>query len=133
MSPERLKHLEFIQAVISRLAGNSYLIKSWTVTLVAALFALAAKEAQQKYAIIALLPAVCFWGLDAYYLRQERLFRALYVHAAAEASRVPVFSMDTEPFRKAVASWLLTVPSKTLWPFYGPILVATVVATRWLV
>ncbi len=34
------KHLEFLQAVITRMAGNSFLIKGWSVTLVAALLAL---------------------------------------------------------------------------------------------
>jgi hypothetical protein len=30
-----LKHLEFIQGVIARLANNSFLLKGWSVTLVA--------------------------------------------------------------------------------------------------
>jgi hypothetical protein len=34
------KHLELIQAVISRMAGNSFLLKGWSVTLAAALLAL---------------------------------------------------------------------------------------------
>jgi hypothetical protein len=51
-TPKRIKHLEFIQATIVRLASNSFLLKGWTVTLVAALFALAAKETQHWFAII---------------------------------------------------------------------------------
>ncbi len=31
------KHLEFVQAVINRLAGNSFLLKGWSITLVSGL------------------------------------------------------------------------------------------------
>jgi hypothetical protein len=132
MSSERMKHLEFVQAVIARLAGNSFQIKTFTVTLVAALFALAAKETSKNYAIIALLPAAMFWGLDAYFLRQERLFRALYRKAVADDAKCPLFSMDCTPFACDVAGWIMTIPSKTLWPFYGPIMLSALIATRWI-
>lgn len=67
-------HLEMIQGVIARIAGNSFLLKGWSVTIAAALFALAARDSNSQFACIALLPSIVFWGLDAYYLRQERLF-----------------------------------------------------------
>lgn len=126
--PNRPQHLEFIQAAITRLAENSFLIKGWTVTLVAALFALAANDAQPKFVIIALLPAACFWGLDAYYLRQERLFRALYAEAVKAGSTVPTYSMDTSGHNGEVAGLLGTALSKTLLPFHGSILVAIFIA-----
>jgi hypothetical protein len=44
----KLKHLEFIQNVITRMNTNSFLIKVWVATLVSALFALAAKDANQR-------------------------------------------------------------------------------------
>ena len=79
MREDLTKHLEFIQAIIARMAGNSFLLKGWTVTIAAALFALAANDARAVFAMLAFFPALWFWGLDAYYLRQERLFRKLYV------------------------------------------------------
>ena len=42
MEAAEIAHLQMIQAVITRMASNSFLIKGWSVTLVAALFALAA-------------------------------------------------------------------------------------------
>jgi hypothetical protein len=69
------KHLEFTQGVINRMGQNSFLIKGWTVTLVSALFALAAKDANQKFVIVAYFPTIAFWLLDSYYLYQERLFK----------------------------------------------------------
>jgi hypothetical protein len=38
----QIAHLQMIQAVITRMGSNSFLLKGWSVTLVAALFALAA-------------------------------------------------------------------------------------------
>src|SRR2546428_5572109 len=116
---QKVKHLEMIQAVVSRLAGNSFSIKGWSITLVSALFALAAKDANARYAALALLPALCFWGLDAYYLRQERLFRKLYdaVRTATAIGNpavvIALYSMDTGPFAALVDSWACTLVSRT--------------------
>ena len=76
----QLTHLQMIQAVITRMAGNSFLIKGWSVTLVAALFALAAADTNEFFVYLAYFPAFMFWALDAYFLRQERLFRKVYDH-----------------------------------------------------
>ena len=71
------KHLEFIQSVIERHARASFLLKGWSVTIVAAVFLLAVRGAEPVLAMLAgVLPTVVFWGLDGYYLRQERLYRA---------------------------------------------------------
>ena len=51
----KLKHLEFIQTVINRMAGNCFLLKGWAITLVAALFALSAKDTNHNYFLIAYL------------------------------------------------------------------------------
>jgi hypothetical protein len=53
MEEKKLKHLEFIQGVISRMASNLFLLKGWTITLIAALFALAAKDSKPGYALLA--------------------------------------------------------------------------------
>ena len=37
---QKIKHLEFIQTTINRMAGNSFLLKGWTVTLTGGLLAL---------------------------------------------------------------------------------------------
>ncbi|MGX1266794.1 hypothetical protein RKD55_004738 [Rossellomorea marisflavi] len=38
---EKMRHLELIQNVMSRMASNSFLLKGWTVTLVVGLLAFA--------------------------------------------------------------------------------------------
>src|ERR1035441_7737570 len=72
------KHLDLVQGVVNRLVGNSFSVKTWAVGLITILGALTAKDGDPRMAIALLFPALCFWGLDAYYLRQERLFRELY-------------------------------------------------------
>lgn len=74
----KLKHLELVQGVINRMANNSFLLKGWAVTLVAGIFALAGKDTDKLYFLAAYIPIIVFWGLDAYYLYQERLYRSLY-------------------------------------------------------
>lgn len=72
------KHLELIQGIISRMASNSFMLKGWAVTLVAGIFVLAGKDTDKLYFLVAYIPVIMFWGLDAYYLLQERLYRSLY-------------------------------------------------------
>lgn len=73
-----MKHLELIQGVINRMASNSFMLKGWAVTLVAGIFVLAGKDTDKSYFLIAYIPVIVFWWLDAYYLLQERLYRSLY-------------------------------------------------------
>lgn len=113
------KHLEFIQAVINRMAGNSFLLKGWAITLVAALFALSAKDADHAYISIAYFPTIVFWILDGYFLSQERLFRSLYDHVRKLAEKDIDFSMDRSTFQAIARNgWVRSMFSKTLLCFY---------------
>jgi len=115
------KHLELIQNVITRMNGNSFLIKGWSVTLISALFALAAKDSNPAFAIVAYFPCLVFWGLDGFFLHQEKLFRGLYDGVRREEDIEP-FSMDTSSFKDRVPTWCQVVFSKTLLPFHGVVL-----------
>ncbi len=121
------KHLDFIQLTITRMGANSFLIKGWTVTLVAALLAFTAdKDKVITGAWICLIPSLLFWGLDAYYLRQERLFRKLYdVVRLREKTDFSLHAHDVEE-AKCVQGWFRTMFTVTLMPFYG-LLIAVVI------
>lgn len=124
----RLSHLQMLQAVITRMAGNSFLLKGWSVTLVSALFALAAAKANIYFIYLAYFPVVSFWILDGYFLRQERLFRALYDRVRLLADTEPVdFTMNTGPVAATVPSWSATCLSVTLRLFYGTVFGSIVV------
>ena len=122
------KHLEFIQMAINRMASNLFFLKGWTVTLIAALFALSAKEAKPEYALIAYIPAFLFWLLDAYFLSQERRFRSLYEAVRKRPEHEIDFSMDTEPYKTEPrnrfwhAFWSLTLSL-----YYGLLIMTMVI------
>ena len=95
----KLKHLEFIQGVVNRLASDSFRLKGWAVVLVAALFVLLVGHGRIELAAIGIVPVLLFWGLDGYFLWQERLFRALYDHVRELEDGEVDFSMNTNAFR----------------------------------
>lgn len=129
---DRIKHLELIQAVVSRMAGNSSTLKGWTVTLVAALIALAAKDGNPVYLWAGFLPAVAFGALDAYYLHLERSFRHLYEAAAAPDTDVPLFTLQRPRVERGLRHYLSTFGQPVIWGFYSAIILALVGALLYL-
>lgn len=111
-----LKHLEFIQANIDRMARNSFLLKAWSVTLVAAIIVLTVRDPSIYFMLIALFPALMFWGLDGFYLSQERLFRQL--HKDVVAGKVKAFLMDPSGYEEGFTGWLRSVCSRSVFPFH---------------
>ena len=112
----RRKHLEFIQAIVSRMAGNLFFLRGWTITLITGVFALSAKDMNQVYLSIAYFLIFIFWVLDGYFLSQERLFRALYNHVRKLPEKDIDFSMNTNEFKKDTKNtWLNSMFSPTLW------------------
>lgn len=120
------KHLEFIQLAINRMASNLFLLKGWTVTLIAALFALAAKESKDFYFALAYFPTFMFWIMDGYFLSQERRFRSLYDHVRRLDEKDIDFSMDTQPFKDVPPrnKWSHSLFAPTLWIYYGTLAAA---------
>ena len=123
----KLKHLEFIQNVITRMAANSFLLKGWSVTLASATFALAAKDSNRAFAIIAYIPIVTFWLLDGYFLSQERQYRDLFTVIAAKDETLIDFCMDASACEKGDNTWSSSCFSKTLRIFHGCLIVITLI------
>ena len=114
---KKLKHLELILGIVNRLSVNSFLLKGWSVMLVTALFALSASDRNPSFAFLAYIPAFVFWGLDGYFLWQERLYRALYNRVRTLSEEEVDFSMDTNSF-KMNNDWGAATLSKTLIAFH---------------
>lgn len=131
----RLKHLEMLQQVITRMASNSFLVKGWSITLISALLAFAAKDKIIVMAGVAVLPWLAFWMLDGFFLRQERLFRKLFDHCRSQPQDSSTdFSMNTQPVSDTVDSWIKVMFSKTLLIFHGVLglLIAAVILFSFL-
>ena len=128
MEESVVKHLEFIQSIINRMSNNSFLLKGWNVTVSSAILALIISNPNPLFAIVALLSSLSFWGLDAYYLRQERLFRSLYDDirvsvTARKAKKIDVFSLDTDKYEVQIPSWFRTLWSKSIFWLHGVVVI----------
>lgn len=119
-------HLEMIQGVVNRLSHNSFLLKGWSVILVSAMFAIAVKDSNMILIYLSYFPAISFWGLDGYFLRQERLFRALYDHVRMLDAKDIDFSMNTSIINDKVDDWASVTLSKTLRVFHGVIIITII-------
>lgn len=127
---DKIKYLEMIQGVINRMANNSFALKGWAVTLVAGTFVLAGKSTDSVYFLVAYVPIFIFWGLDSYYLLQERLYRALYDKARNTPNESVDFSLKAskEEFADKSNKWWNCVWSTTEKWFYIPLaILATMV------
>lgn len=75
-------HLQLIENVIERMAKNSFIIKGWTLTALGGLATLYIANQDKKWSydllILILICTLIFWWHDAYYLKLERQYRALY-------------------------------------------------------
>ena len=119
-------HLSMIQGIVNRLSSNSFLLKGWSVVLVSAMFAFAAKDSKMIFIYLAYFPAVAFWGLDGYFLHQERLYRALYDYVRIRDEKDIDFSMNTAIVKSKVDSWPAVTLSRTLLVFHGVVVVTIV-------
>lgn len=98
MSEEKIKYLEFIQNIVTRMNQNSFMIKEgWTVAIVSALLAIYANKENKLFILISIFPVLIFMFLDSYYLWQKRKFRHLYnkVLEENESKQIKLFSMNT--------------------------------------
>jgi hypothetical protein len=114
-------HLQMIQAVISRLAGQSTTVKGWSITVTGALLGFAATTRTPVTAVIAAWAVLAFAVLDGYYLAFERAYRSHYI--AAVAGTMPDWDLTiTPPTRRDLLSAVLNWANILL---YGNSLLAT--------
>lgn len=123
---EKIKHLEIIQSVINRLANNSFLIKGWMITVSLADFTLFINQKETPLLVIISFIVILFWVLDAYYLRQERLFRKLYSNCVRE-NNVEPFDMDVSKYNKEVDPLAGTMFSYPTLLFYISIFITSII------
>ncbi len=129
MTDEKLKHLEFIQNVITRMNTNSFQIKGWAITIVSALLAIYASSKNNYFIVVGVFPVVIFWLLDAYYLSQERKFRGLYNDVAGiskNPKEIKLFEMRPDLYTGGKFSFWSSFFSVTILKMYFSITVILV-------
>ena len=120
----KLKHLEFIQNTITRMANNSFLLKGWCITVVGALIGLNKDGIDWKVTMLAMMLTVMFWVLDGYFLSQERYFRGRYDEVRDKSPEDIDFKMQLDGNPTADMDWIVSMTSVTLRWYYLTILIA---------
>lgn len=115
MEKEKIRHLEFIQNIITRMNSNSFQIKEWMITIVSAFLAVfaASKDLNELYLLLAVIPTLLLWLLDSYYLQMEKRYRKLFNDV--RVSLKSDFDMDASQYK---VCYLRVIFSKTEWPLY---------------
>ena len=124
---KKFKHLDYIQAIISRMGQNSFSLKGFTGAVIVALFGLIEKnDLSLKFMIMVFIVIIMFWYLDGYFLYQERLYRQLYNQVSKMKEKDINFQMDISKFTKEI-KLRRAMFSKTLIVFYLSILVCLLI------
>lgn len=132
------KEIDLIQACIIRMADNCFKLKEIYISLIS--IALMIMLGQECDALIIgmflLVVAVVFWGLDAFFLKMETLYRWKYEWIIKNRIAGNIdYLYDLNPHNKNM--WLdmaeknehllIFVFSKTLVPLYGTIMVISLI------
>jgi hypothetical protein len=120
----KLKHLEFIQNTITRMANNSFLLKGWCITVVGAIIGLNKDGVDWKVTMLAIFLTIMFWVLDGYFLSQERYFRKRCDEVRQKNRTQIDFKMQLEGSVTSDLDWFTAMMSKTLAIYYITIIVA---------
>jgi hypothetical protein len=110
-----------VQGIIGRLAGYSAGVKTFNLTIIAALIAVAFDKSAWNLLLLGVVVTVVFAMLDAYYLATEKCFRECY---DAIASRPWPQSLDLRISHRpsGAGDVLKSVGSVSVWGFYAPLL-----------
>ena len=135
------KEIDLVQGCISRMAQNSFVIKGWTITLIAVALALLPEKFDAKLLCgISIVATTCFWYLDAFYLKMERLYRLKYQWLIANRLETDEYCYDLNPHNskmrlpneeKEPCIFKIMI-TKTLLPIYGSIILFTLIALVYL-
>ncbi len=74
---------------------GSLMIRGWSLLIVGALVSVSTNPLYARFGWLALFMAICFWIIDAHFVRQVRLFRKIDQRAKHVADSEIDFSLDT--------------------------------------
>lgn len=126
------KEIDLVQGCISRMAKNSFLLKGWAISLIAVILAIIPEKINpiQVSAILASI-ILCFWYLDAFFLRTEKMYIELYNWIIVErlnGNAEKLYDLNAKRFEEKVASIFSVMTSKTLRWFYGiPFMISIII------
>ena len=115
------------------MARNSFMLKGWAISLLAVVIALTTDRLDPLFLFCSIfVPVLCFWYLDAFFLRAEKMYRKMYewvLTARKEENLEYQYDLNPNRFKDKVESQCRVMFSKTLRVFYGiPLSVVLVVS-----
>jgi len=120
------KEASIIQGIIKRKSTDSFLIKGWTVTLIVATLILQGEKFQ---VLVAFIPLMSFWFLDAHYQQQISLYKKLYKWDIANRLNTDEYLLNMDAkgrFKGQVPSRPQHMIADKLISFYGAMIILTV-------
>jgi len=112
MTPDELKHMDYIQSTISRMASSQFQIKGWCITINTAILTLFANSLGNPdginpyFLLMAVFPTTLFWIMDARFLANERRLRSVYSEVAKHNEDIAPFDMPLHRYKKGKNSLL---------------------------
>ncbi len=138
------KEIDLIQNCITRMGQNSFSVKGWLIGLIIAIIALLPENVDTKTICLMISGmTIIFWILDAFYLKTEKLYRWKYDWVIVNRKNSTDFYYDLNPYKKEMwllnkngkpkkEPWILRIMfTKTLCPFYLPIISISVATIFW--
>jgi len=123
------EYFKIIQNSIDRIARNSFLIKAWTITLIGGIGILTFSIINTLIFSVLTVIVLFFWILDSYYLRIEKLYRALYNETVEKFNdpslrkEIMLFDMKIERFYESSSKLLKVMLSHTEILFYFSLII----------
>lgn len=144
------KEIDLIQGCINRMAHNSFVVKGWLISLIAVVLGLFSKNFNiNLLCLICLIITWCFWYLDGFFLKTERLYRWKYEWIIKKRLTTDENCYNLNPYEESM--WLKNKDgqarkkpkilrimfTKTLTPIYLPMVVLIIFMfvnsfTKWI-
>ena len=130
----KISYLQMIQSTIDRMSTTSAIFKGFCATIITGISAVSFTDINKWILLLAIIPVLCFFVIDVYYLRLEKRFRALYNSVKNDKHEVD-FDL-TPPKAKNLANkeasiWKC-IKSPSIYLFYLPLVLigATVIVLK---
>lgn len=133
------KEIDLIQSCINRMAQNSFIVKGWFISLIAVILTLLPEKFNINYLYgISFIISFCFWYLDAFFLKTERLYRFKYQWVITERLKNDNYFYDLNPYNRNMwydkngnipsePNIIQVMFSKTLLVIYLPIIILIII------
>ena len=127
---DRIRHLEMIQSVITRMASSSAMTKNLCMIICAGALAFAAQNQNPEVTVYAAVLTAFFWFLDAKYLQQEKWFRDIYNREKDKPITQPAdFVITPNPAIMGATTVAYGFKSWSTRAFYPPLIMFLLVVT----